>query len=119
MPSPTNEYRTWTRQLPEDEQTYTISTDPSLIQLDALNAAFHSDMVYWANPMSPEALKLCIEQSLCFGLYVQDGESVLREGGSVPREGGGGWAWSDRITTTIPHRGIRERAPLMKITRIQ
>jgi hypothetical protein len=76
MPTPTNQHRTWTRHLPGDKHTYTISTDPSLIQLDALNAAFHSDMTYWAKPMSPEALKRCVEQSLCFGLYAQEDVDV-------------------------------------------
>jgi hypothetical protein len=72
MPPP-HELRTWTRQLPSDgNRTYTISTDPSLIQLDALDAAFRSDMLYWAQPLSPEALKLCVEQSLCLGLYVHE-----------------------------------------------
>ena len=82
MPPRTNEYRTWTRHLPGDKHTYTVSTDPSLIQLDALNTAFHSDMTYWAKPMSPEALKLCVEQSLCFGLYVQEDVVVDADGES-------------------------------------
>jgi hypothetical protein len=72
---PPHELRTWTRQITGDDNrtyTYTISTDPSLIQLDALDAAFRSDMLYWAQPLSPEALKLCVEQSLCFGLYVHE-----------------------------------------------
>ncbi|KAK3303383.1 N-acetyltransferase-like protein [Chaetomium strumarium] len=46
---PANELRTWTRQL--GDVTYTVSTDPSQIQLDALNDAFASDMVYWAKPI--------------------------------------------------------------------
>ncbi|GAB1315868.1 hypothetical protein MFIFM68171_06078 [Madurella fahalii] len=67
---PEDELRVWTRQV--DKLTYTCSTDPRLIQLGAVNAAFSSDMVYWAKPLAPEALKRCIEQSLCFGLYVQE-----------------------------------------------
>jgi phage terminase large subunit-like protein len=77
---PDNELRTWTRQL--GDVTYTISTDPSQIQLDALHDAFASDMLYWAKPLSPEALKLCMEQSLCFGLYVQ--ERPRQGGESIP-----------------------------------
>jgi hypothetical protein len=72
--------RTWTREV--SGATYTISTDSSLIQLDALNEAFASDMVYWARPLSPDALKLCVEQSLCFGLYApKEGNS---QGNSPP-----------------------------------
>ncbi|KAK4157074.1 hypothetical protein C8A00DRAFT_40557 [Chaetomidium leptoderma] len=70
MPPP-HELRAWTRQSKDqDNLIYTISTDPSLIQLDALDAAFRSDMLYWAKPLSPAQLKLCVEQSLCLGLYV-------------------------------------------------
>ncbi|KAL2197889.1 hypothetical protein P885DRAFT_76597 [Corynascus similis CBS 632.67] len=78
MPPPTDEIRTWTRQLP-DKTTYTISTDPSLIQLDAINAAFATDMVYWAGPLPLPILKRCIEQSLCFGLYVHGEEDQSKD----------------------------------------
>ncbi|KAK4237242.1 hypothetical protein C8A03DRAFT_34810 [Achaetomium macrosporum] len=77
---PAKELRTWTRQI--GDLTCTISTDPSQIQLGALNDAFASDMLYWAKPLSPEALKLCVEQSLCFGLYVQ--QRSQQEGESIP-----------------------------------
>lgn len=66
---PEDQLRTWTRRV--GDLTYTVSTDPRLIQLDAVNAAFASDMVYWAQPLAPETLRRCIEQSLCFGLYAQ------------------------------------------------
>ncbi|KAL2162093.1 hypothetical protein VTH06DRAFT_7878 [Thermothelomyces fergusii] len=78
MPPPPEEIRTWTRRLP-DNSTYTISTDPSLIQLDAINAAFDTDMVYWTKPLPLPTLKRCVEQSLCFGLYFhgqEDGEEA-------------------------------------------
>lgn len=79
MQPPINALRTWTRQPTEDSKshsrtTYTISTDPSLIQLDALNAAFQSDMLYWAQPLPLETLRLCVERSLCFGLYAHGGK---------------------------------------------
>ncbi|KAL1836494.1 hypothetical protein VTJ49DRAFT_5068 [Mycothermus thermophilus] len=54
--------------------TYTISTNPSHIDLDALAAAFESPMTYWAKPMSREALRVCVDHSLCFGLFVRDGD---------------------------------------------
>ncbi|SPQ26956.1 97d97ebd-7d06-4266-ade0-dbb2e8dd91ea [Thermothielavioides terrestris] len=64
---PAADLRTWTRQVGGD--TFTVSTDPSRIQLDALNAAFATDMLYWARPLPLDTLRLCVEQSLCFGLY--------------------------------------------------
>jgi hypothetical protein len=69
-------YRTWSRQV--HGQTYTISTDPRLIQYDALDAAFRSDMLYWAQPLSPELMQRCVEQSLCFGLYVVDNDGKIK-----------------------------------------
>ncbi|KAL2126493.1 hypothetical protein VTI74DRAFT_816 [Chaetomium olivicolor] len=66
---PQGNLRSWTRQV--GDQTYTVSTDPSLIDLDAVNAAYGSDMIYWAKTLDMETIKLCVEQSLCFGLYVQ------------------------------------------------
>ncbi|KAL2176215.1 uncharacterized protein P884DRAFT_293041, partial [Thermothelomyces heterothallicus CBS 202.75] len=78
MPPPTEEIRNWTRRLP-DNSSYTISTDPSLIQLDAINAAFDTDMVYWAKPLPLPTLKRCVEQSLCFGLYFHEEEEEGEE----------------------------------------
>ncbi|KXX76960.1 DNA ligase [Madurella mycetomatis] len=81
---PEDEIRAWTCQV--DDLTYTCSTDPRLIQLDAVNAAFSSDMVYWAKPLAPKALKRCIEMSLCFGLYVQEGgeQAKVEDAASLP-----------------------------------
>ncbi|KAH6640628.1 hypothetical protein F5144DRAFT_599313 [Chaetomium tenue] len=76
--SPSFPPRTWTREV--SGTSYTISTDPSLIQLDAVNAAFASDMVYWAKPLTPDALKICVEQSLCFGLYAAPAEDGNHQG---------------------------------------
>ncbi|KAK3945509.1 GNAT family N-acetyltransferase [Diplogelasinospora grovesii] len=61
----------WSRPLAEN-RLYTISTDRNLVQLDALNAAFGSDLLWWAKPLADdEMLKRMLDNSLCFGLYVQ------------------------------------------------
>ena len=57
------QHRTWSK------PQYTISTDPSFIPVDKLNAAFASSDVYWALPMPDEMLRETLERSLCFGLY--------------------------------------------------
>ncbi len=72
MPPPKHELRTWTLRHPDDNNTYTVSTDPSLLDLNAINDAFASDMLYWAKPMDPDTLRLSVDQSLCFGLYLAD-----------------------------------------------
>ncbi len=76
MPPPKHELRTWTLHHADDNNTYTVSTDPSLLDLTALNDAFASDMLYWAKRMDPDTLQLCVEQSLCFGLYLNDDGSL-------------------------------------------
>ena len=48
---------------------YMISTAQQLIQLDAVNEAMGSDVMYWAKKMEPKALKKMLDKSLCFGLY--------------------------------------------------
>ncbi|KAK4103261.1 hypothetical protein N658DRAFT_494594 [Parathielavia hyrcaniae] len=37
-------------------------------------------MIYWAQPVALDSLKLCIEQSLCFGLYIHDEDAVNGDG---------------------------------------
>lgn len=56
-------HRTWTR------DGFLISTDPSLIPLSALNAAFGTDMLYWAKPIPEDAMRRMLDNSLSFGLY--------------------------------------------------
>ncbi|OJJ65686.1 hypothetical protein ASPBRDRAFT_139605 [Aspergillus brasiliensis CBS 101740] len=48
---------------------YLVSTDPSLLQVHAINAALGSDMVWWAGQLPADALKRALDGSLCFGLY--------------------------------------------------
>lgn len=48
---------------------YIISTDPSLIDISALNAAFESDQLPWARALPEEEMKTLLEKSVCFGLY--------------------------------------------------
>ncbi|EHL01440.1 hypothetical protein M7I_2530 [Glarea lozoyensis 74030] len=55
--------REWTR------PNLLISTKPELIQPQAIQAAFDSEFMYWAKPMSEDGLKRMLSNSLCFGLY--------------------------------------------------
>ncbi|KAK5653349.1 hypothetical protein OQA88_9041 [Cercophora sp. LCS_1] len=74
MGTPTDQIRSWTRTI--GDTVYTCSADPSLIQLDALNAAFASDMIWWAKPLGGEELKTMARNSLCFGIYASDGRTT-------------------------------------------
>ncbi len=48
---------------------FLISTNPSLIQPGAVNAAFATDALYWAKSMDEIILKKMLDNSLCFGVY--------------------------------------------------
>jgi len=48
---------------------YLVSTDPALLQVDAINAALSSDMVWWARDLPEDALWDALRSSICFGLY--------------------------------------------------
>jgi GNAT superfamily N-acetyltransferase len=69
--------RTWNRVV--DNTTYTCSTDTALIQLDALNSAFASDLIWWAKPLSATDLFKTVHNSLCFGVYAGTDETPPSE----------------------------------------
>ncbi|KAA8650879.1 hypothetical protein EYZ11_005826 [Aspergillus tanneri] len=48
---------------------YLVSTDPELLQVEAVNAALGSDMVWWAGDLPADALREALHNSLCFGIY--------------------------------------------------
>ena len=52
---------------------FTISTDPSRIQLDVVHAFLAAS--YWAEGIPREVVRRSIEHSLCFGLY-QEGRQI-------------------------------------------
>lgn len=58
------------------KDNYVISTNPSLIQPAAVNAAFDSDLIYWTKAVDEGELKRMLEGSLCFGLYALPGSSA-------------------------------------------
>ena len=57
----------WTR------DGFTISTDPSRIQLDVVHAFLATS--YWAEGIPREVVRRSIEHSLCFGLY-EEGRQI-------------------------------------------
>ena len=58
----------WTR------DGFTISTDPSRIQLDVVHAFLATS--YWAEGIPREVVRRSIEHSLCFGLYHEEGRQI-------------------------------------------
>ncbi|KAF1965074.1 putative GNAT family N-acetyltransferase [Bimuria novae-zelandiae CBS 107.79] len=66
-------HRTWSK------DNYLISTDPALIPIPELNAAFASDMVYWATALPEDVMREMLNNSLCFGVYAlpqDDGDTT-------------------------------------------
>lgn len=52
------------------KDNYFISTKSSLIQPDAVNAAFDSKLLYWTRAIQDDKLlKTMLDSSLCFGVY--------------------------------------------------
>ncbi|KAG9584366.1 hypothetical protein KCU77_g1918, partial [Aureobasidium melanogenum] len=55
--------------------TYSISTDPFLLDLNAINDVFDADWMYWTIRLPLPELRQAINSSVCFGLY-EDGNST-------------------------------------------
>lgn len=55
---------------------FIISTDPSLVSIPSLTAAFASDMMYWTKALPYEDMKSMVQNSLCFGLYTPTPSAV-------------------------------------------
>lgn len=49
---------------------FLISTDRSLLSLEAINEAFATDQIYWAKPLEPSVLGFALDNSLNLGLYI-------------------------------------------------
>jgi hypothetical protein len=62
-------------------ENYLVSTAPSLVQLDEVNKAFNSDVMWWAQSLSREKLKKALGNSLCLGLYELPQSTVDIAGG--------------------------------------
>jgi hypothetical protein len=58
---------------------YFISTQRSLIDLNAVNTAFGTDEVFWTAPQPEDILQLTIEHSLCFALYLTESEGRVSD----------------------------------------
>ncbi|CAG7964397.1 unnamed protein product [Penicillium olsonii] len=67
--------RTWTRTA---DSEFIISTEPSLLDVQAVNAAFDSEFIYWIKKPFPEqVLWQMLHGSLSFGVYkVQPGGPI-------------------------------------------
>lgn len=48
---------------------FLVSTDKALFQLSAINAAYATEYIYWANPVEESQLQKMLDNSLAFGLY--------------------------------------------------
>lgn len=48
---------------------FTVHTDPARVDLEALNDAFDSDLMWWAKRLAPGDLRTMVHGSLCFSLH--------------------------------------------------
>ena len=105
--TPKDQIRTWTREV--GNTIFTCSTDPSLVDLAALNAALSSDTVWWGKHMTEEALKRMVENSYNICLYVTE-KGDDEKGKRLP-------FW--KYTRIHKHRELDEQHLLTKTTTFQ
>lgn len=80
----------WTHE--SADLTYVCSTDPNRLDLDALNAALGSDLLWWANSLPEDRLKTMVDNCLIFGLYLAKSAS---QGKYLPVES---VVWTSELT---------------------
>lgn len=61
------------------QDTYTISTDKNLLDLDSIVRYLSKDS-YWAAGVSRDIVQKSIQNSLCFGVYEEMGETTKQIG---------------------------------------
>lgn len=64
---------------------YLISTDPTLLSLPAISAAFASPMLYWCKPLPPTTLATALSNSLNLGLYTSPSPPHSSQSPSPPQ----------------------------------
>lgn len=77
------------------QDPFFCSNDSSLIQLDALHEALSSDLLWWAEPLTPDALAALVAASVCLGVYHREGSG---DNGHPGRMIGFARLITDRIT---------------------
>ncbi|KAE9380618.1 hypothetical protein N431DRAFT_432901 [Stipitochalara longipes BDJ] len=80
------------------KDNFLISTNTSLIQPAAVNAAMDSDLMYWTKAMDDGELKKMLQNSLCFGVYMLPESSLEIAGKSSPKQIGLARLITDYVT---------------------
>ncbi|KAH8903433.1 hypothetical protein BR93DRAFT_953180 [Coniochaeta sp. PMI_546] len=71
---PASELKSWFRS--HADEKFLCTTDPNYIQLNALNTALGSDMLWWARAVPEAELRKMVDYSLCIGLYIVDDQTA-------------------------------------------
>lgn len=61
--------KTWTWERTAGSQTFLISTAPDLLPHTFVQEAFATDAMFWAKPLSDEATRAMLDNSLTLGVY--------------------------------------------------
>ncbi|KAI0391740.1 hypothetical protein F5Y17DRAFT_393976 [Xylariaceae sp. FL0594] len=77
---------------------FLVSTEKSLIQVDAINEAMGSELMPWAQNMPREALQKALDNSLCLGLYELPRSTAEIAGQRSPRQIGLARVITDDVT---------------------
>ncbi|KAF2825127.1 hypothetical protein CC86DRAFT_39328 [Ophiobolus disseminans] len=68
--------KTWQWQRTIASQTYLISTARDLLPHKFVQEAFATDAMYWAEPLSDEATRAMLDNSLTLGIYTSDNTPI-------------------------------------------
>ncbi|KAF4961830.1 hypothetical protein FSARC_10046 [Fusarium sarcochroum] len=62
------------------QDSYLVSTDPSLVPIPKIVEVFASDEFYWAKPLPEDAMRAMLDNCLCFALYDTSGTPENQDG---------------------------------------
>lgn len=68
----------WQWERTVDSQKFLLSSDPNLLPHAFVQEAFATEAMFWAKPMSAEAIKAMLSNSLTLGLYVDSGADTQK-----------------------------------------
>lgn len=91
VPTDTTDATTTT---PQHEHFF-CSSDPALVQLDALHDVMASDLLWWAKPLARPQLVTMVTNSVCLGVYKTDTDGPDGQPGAMI---GFGRLVTDRVT---------------------
>jgi GNAT superfamily N-acetyltransferase len=64
---------------------FLVSCNPALLDHAAINEFFGTTEMSWCSPLDEEAMKVCLSNSLCLGVYLEATTDPLPDSTTAPR----------------------------------